>query len=156
MTTRYAVKEDVDEIVRVINLAYRVEDFFVRGNRTAQDDIEQRMTDGAVIVIDSDEPGMLAGAVCVDCHGDRGHFAMLSVDPRFQGQGLGRELVTAAERHCLAEGCTFLDMEIVNLREELPAFYSRLGFMPSGTAAFTNTAKLTREAHLVVMSKRLT
>ena len=155
--TRYATDADIPELVRIINAAYRVEDFFVYGDRTSADDIATRMSDPAtsIIVVDAPESDGLAGAVIVDVHDGRGHFAMLSVDPPYQGRGIARVLVNAVEEHCRKAGCSALDLEIVNLREELPVFYEAMGFAPGETAPFPNTAKLKRDAHLVIMSKPL-
>jgi GNAT superfamily N-acetyltransferase len=157
MITRFATDRDTAELVRVINLAYRVEDFFVNGNRTNPDDIRTRlaMPDSGFIVIDDEEKGVLAGAVWVDLHGTRGHFGMLSVDPAYQGKGLSRTLINAVEDHCRSKGCTDLDLEVVNLRLELPPYYAKFGFSPSGTTEFNDTKKLTREVHLIVMTKPL-
>lgn len=157
MNTRYATPNDIPELVRVINIAYRVEDFFIDGDRTSAADVESRMeTPGACfIVVDSDNSNGLAGAVFVDVHERRGHFAVLSVDPAFQGRGLARLLIEAVEKHCRDAGCDALDIEVVNLRLELPAFYTKFGFTPSGTAIFPDTEKLTRDAHLILMSKPL-
>jgi ribosomal protein S18 acetylase RimI-like enzyme len=158
MNTRYATSKDIPELVRVINLAYRVEDFFIDGSRTNAADVKSRIdTPGACfIVVDSDTTtGTLAGAVFVDIHESRGHFAVLSVDPAFQGRGLARLLIDAVEKHCRDAGCDALDIEVVNLRLELPAFYTKFGFKPNGTAIFPDTEKLTREAHLMLMSKPL-
>jgi N-acetylglutamate synthase-like GNAT family acetyltransferase len=154
---RYATNEDVSELVRIINSAYRVEDFFVDGDRTSESDIASQMEDPTVrfLVVDSQEPTALAAAVLVDVHGNRGHFAMLSVDPPFQGRGLARLLVDAVEAHCRAAGCDALDIEIVNLREELPSFYVAMGFSPFDTAPFPDRGKLSRDAHLVLMRKSL-
>jgi GNAT superfamily N-acetyltransferase len=154
---RYATEEDIPELVRIINAAYRVEDFFVYGDRTSADDIAARMADPAmsIIVIDAPDSTSLAGAVLVDVHDRRGHFAMLSVDPPHQGRGIARELINAVEEHCRNAGCNALDLEIVNLREELPAFYGAMGFASGETAPFPNTAKLKRDAHLITMSKAL-
>jgi GNAT superfamily N-acetyltransferase len=80
---------------------------------------------------------------------------MLSVDPARQGKGLARRLIEAVEDRCRAAGCAALDIDVVNLREELPAFYRRFGFMVTGQAPFSDAWKLRREAHLVVMSKPL-
>ena len=89
---RVADASDIPEIVRVINAAYRVEDFFVRGNRTDENDIRARMAAGnSFLVIEEGET--LVGAVAVDIANGRGHFAMLSVDPHHQGRGIGRELI---------------------------------------------------------------
>ena len=97
----------------------------------------------------------LAAAVWVETHGDKGHFAVLSVDPAFQGRGLGRIMIDAVEDHCRKAGCSSLDLEVVNLRDELPAFYSKFGFEPAGTAPFPSTEKLTQPACLLLMTKPL-
>jgi GNAT superfamily N-acetyltransferase len=154
---RIATSEDTAEIVRVINLAYRVEDFFVNGNRTDAAEVTARMSDpdGVILVVDGEGQKSLVAAVVVDVRDRRGHFAMLSVDPSHQGKGLARLLISAVENHCRAAACHSLDIEVVNLREELPPFYEAFGFLPSGVAPFNNPAKLTREAHLVRMTKSL-
>ncbi len=157
MNTRFATSNDIPELVRVINLAYRVEDFFINGNRTNAADVKSRMeTPGACfIVIDSGGGDRLAAAVFVDVHENRGHFAVLSVDPAFQGKGLARVLIDAVEKHCREAGCDTLDIEVVNLRFELPAFYAKFGFSESGTSAFSDTEKLRQHAHLMLMTKPL-
>jgi GNAT superfamily N-acetyltransferase len=155
--TRYATTDDIPEIVRIINAAFRVEDFFIDGDRTNEADISARMAEPDVrfLVIDSPEPGVLAATVMMDIHGGRGHFGMLSVDPPFQGKGLSRLLMKAVEERCREAGCSDLDIEIVNLREELPAFYAANGFVPVSTEPFPEQRKLRRDAHMVRMTKPL-
>ena len=181
--SRIATAGDIAEIVRVTNLAYRVEDFFVRSDRTNEAEIRERMRrpGAAFLVIDlpgggrgdgnhaspsgsanvpsSDQVdrggGSIAGSVFVQVKDDRGFFAMLSVDPALQKGGFGRRLITAVEDHCRAAGCRFLDIDVVNLRRELPAFYGRFGFAPYATAEFHDPWKLTRPAHLILMTKPL-
>jgi hypothetical protein len=63
--------------------------------------------------------------------------------------------VAAAEDHCRRAGCRFLDISVVNLRTELPDFYRQFGFAPYGVAPFHDPEKLTRPAHLVLMTKPL-
>jgi ribosomal protein S18 acetylase RimI-like enzyme len=157
MNTRYATSGDIPELVRIINLAYRVEDFFIDGDRTNTTDVQSRLVapGACFIVIDAPDARSLAGAVWVETHGDRGHFAVLSVDPAFQGQGLARLMIEAVEDHCRKAGCSALDLEVVDLREELPAFYTRFGFRAASTAPFPSREKLTRPAHLILMSKPL-
>lgn len=158
-TLRKATESDVPELVRIINAAYRVEDFFIDGDRTNASDVRERMTksNGTFLVIEGAQPSTLAAAVYVLVRGTRGYFGLLSVDPHCQKQGLARILVTAAENHCRAAGCTCVDIDVVSLRTELPAFYDRLGFRPIGTAAFSPTAPMRPgyQAHLVVMTKPL-
>ncbi len=157
MLTRYATDADIPEIVRIINSAFRVEDFFIDGDRTTEANIAARMAEPDVrfLVVDAPESRALAATVMMDVHGDRGHFAMLSVDPPFQGRGLSRLLMTTVENNCREAGCEALDIEVVNLREELPAFYAANGFAPITTLPFPDERKLRRDAHLVRMTKRL-
>ena len=152
---RQSSLSDVPALVRLINRAYQVEQFFVQGDRTSDADIRERMArPGAAFLVCADERS-LAGAIFVQVRGDRGFFAMLAVDPDHQKEGLGRLLVTAAEDRCRSAGCRFLDIDVVNLRSELPGFYAVLGFAPYDTAPFHEPAKLRREAHLVLMTKPL-
>ena len=156
--TRRATDADIPAIVEVVNRAYRVEEFFATGTRTRETDVRQLMASERTtfLVIDStSDDARLDGSVCVRVRSERGYFSMLSVDPDAQGRGLGRQLVADAEAHCRAAGCTAMDIDVVNLREELPAFYSALGYAPTGTAPFPEPSVLRREAHLVIMSKRL-
>jgi len=151
---REAGDDDVNEIVRVINLAYRVEDFFKRGDRTDARDVRRRMAEPESWFLVVDSPGGgLAGAVAVDIHDGRGHFGMLSVDPAHQGKGIARLLIDAVEEKCKSKGCSQVDIEVVNLRDDLPPFYTRLGFTEQGTTEFTPREELTREAHMVIWSK---
>jgi ribosomal protein S18 acetylase RimI-like enzyme len=156
--TRVATLADAPAVARVINRAYRVEDFFIRGDRTNEAEVRMRLSTpdaGFLVIPSSDAAGELAAAVYFEVRGARGYFAMLSVDPAYQKRGFGRLLTGAVEAQCRARGCTCLDIEVVNLREELPAFYARLGFIADRVAPFPDPAKLTRDAHLVLMSKPL-
>lgn len=155
--TRPATADDVAAVVRLVNAAYRVEDFFIRGDRTSQEDVRARVAapHGSFLIIEAPEAHTLAGAVYVEIRGDRGHFAMLAVEPERQGQGIARALVRAVEDHCLAAGCRCLDIDVVNLRSELPPFYEKLGFVFHGTAPFPDPTKLRRAAHLILMTKPL-
>jgi GNAT superfamily N-acetyltransferase len=154
LITRNAVDADIPEIVRVINLAYRVEDFFKVGDRTTAEDIRARIAarDSHVVVVDAPDGG-IAGAVCMEINDNRGHFGMLSVDPAHRGKGVARALIEGVEERCKAAGCSDVDIEVVNLRQELPAFYSKLGFAVKGTKSFWPPEELTREAHMVIWSK---
>ena len=74
---------DAPALVRVINLAYRVEDFFVAGDRTDEADVRRRMAKphAAFLVLDGPDSGELAAAVYAEVRGRRGYFGMLSSIP---------------------------------------------------------------------------
>jgi GNAT superfamily N-acetyltransferase len=155
---RVAVAADIPALVRVINRAYVVENTFVAGDRTSKEQVRERLeAPHAVFLVvdDPSAPGELAAGVWVEIRGQRGYFGMLAVDPRHQGSGLGRRLVVASEDYCRAAGCRFLDISIVNVRRELPAFYAKFGFAPYDTGPFHSIAPVTRRVHVVRMTKPL-
>jgi len=147
---------DAVAINRVINAAYRVEDFFKVGDRTNVREVADYLLTETFLVA-RDEDDAIVGAVRVSIHADRGHFGMLSVSPPAQGTGLGRTLVEAAERFARERGCTTMDLEVASPRTELPPFYEKLGYTVTGRGDWPEEAlsELKAPAHFVVMSKSL-
>jgi ribosomal protein S18 acetylase RimI-like enzyme len=155
MNMREAEAEDAARVAALITLAFRVEEFFVDGDRTTANAVRARMQHGAFLLME-DADRTLAGCIYVDTRGDRGYFGMLSIDPERQGRGLGRQLVTAAEERCRAAGCREMEIEVVNLRTELPPFYRRLGYTETGTRPFNQLDRAKLACHFIVMTKELT
>ena len=99
---------------------------------------------------------LLKRCVYVELRGDRSYLGLLSVNPQLQKAGLGSTLMTAAEDHCAKAGSRFMDLQIVNLREENHAFYRRRGYIETGTAPFPPGLNPKLPCHFVTMSKPLT
>jgi ribosomal protein S18 acetylase RimI-like enzyme len=167
---RTATVHDAADLARVINDAFIVEAFFKIGDRTNADQIIELMNSGGeFLVITVDEPqtvnqqpitqntasGTVIGCVYFKVRGERAYFGMLSIDPARQGRGLGRQLVDAVEARARDRGCRFMDIHIVNLREELPAYYRRFGYVAQGTLPFSDPDLASRPCHFIVMSKPL-
>jgi GNAT superfamily N-acetyltransferase len=152
-SVRRAGSDDLSELVALINEAYAIEEFFVEGPRTDEDEVRAMMEVGHFLVLDRGDSVGLAGAVYVRVDGHRGYFGMLSVAPDLRGLGIGRRLVGVAEALCTALGCTDMDLRIVNVREELGPWYRSLGYAEVGTAPYDHPAK--RPCHFVNMSKAL-
>lgn len=147
---------DAVAINRLINQAYRVEDFFKAGDRTSLAEVVELIASETFLVA-RDAGGTVQGTVRVRAKGERGHFGMLAVAPEAQGSGLGRQLMAAAEQFCAQRGCAWMDLEVASPRTELPAYYERAGYAISGTAPWPpgELDQVTRPAHFIVMSKKL-
>ena len=154
MQLRTARPADSDAIARLINTAFNPERFYIDGDRTNPQKVTALMNKGKFLLLW--EGDTLVGCVYVEVNGDRGYFGLLAVDPGRQRSGIGARLIAIAENECRAAGCRFLDLTLVNLRQELPLYYSRFGYVESGTQPFPpdqNPPKM--PLHLVRMSKVL-
>lgn len=153
---RQATADDIAEMVRVVNAAYEVERTIISGPRLCFHEAVERLTQGSALVIDRLEaPRGLCAVVFLSMEQDHGYLGPLAVDPVHQGQGLARRLVQAVEKRCMEAGCRFMDITVVNRREELFPFYERLGFQPSGKVPFHSQERMLQPIHLVKMTKRL-
>ena len=151
---RIATVADAPQITAVINAAFRIaEEFFVDGNRITQAEVEESLTKGAFLLAETD--GKLNGCVYVELRGERSYLGLLSVDPTTQQSGLGSRLMIEAERYCRERGSHTMDIRIVNLREELPAFYQRRGYVESGTTPFPEDVPTKIPCHFIKMWKPL-
>ena len=153
MRIRVADPSDAEAIVNLINAAFSIEKFFVDGDRITLDQVRSLFPKGEFLVADGDAAP--AGCVYVEQRGARAYFGLLSIDPARQRTGLGSRLVAEAESWGRERGCRFMDLRIVNLREELPAFYRRLGYVEDGTEPFPAETPTKMPCHFVNMSKQL-
>jgi predicted N-acetyltransferase YhbS len=153
METRTAQLDDAENIARLVNAAFRPERFFIAADRTNPEKVRALMQKGKFLL--TEDAGVLTGCVYMELRDERGYFGLLAVDPESQRSGLGSRLVAASEEYCRAAGCCFMDLTIVNLRSELPAFYHRLGYVESGTLPFPPDQHPNQACHLVRMSKSL-
>ena len=65
--------------------------------------------------------------------GEAAYFGMFSVRPEQQGNGIGHRLLAEAERIAGEEwGCREMRMTVIDVREELLAWYLRRGYQRTG------------------------
>lgn len=155
MQIRVAQPADVEAVTAVINAAFkRAESFFIARDRVDTADVRGFLQTGEFLLLEDERS--IAGCVYVEKRGDRAYTGLLAVDPSRQGSGLGSNLMTAAEEHAYESGCHFMDLRIVSLRLELPAFYSHRGYTQTGTEQFTPGIETRIPCHFINMSKPLT
>ena len=151
---RLATTADAPRITAVINAAFRiVEGFFIDGNRITEAEVEESLAKGAFLIAEADDK--LNGCVYVEPRGERSYLGLLSVDPTCQQSGLGSLLMAEAEKYCRERGSHCMDILIVNLREDLPAFYHKRGYVENGTTPFPPDVPTRIPCHFINMSKPL-
>src|SRR6202045_2068967 len=150
---RVAVLVDAETLAALINVAFRVEQPFIEGDRINPDGVRAYMEKGKFLL--AEDSSRLAGCVYVELRGERGYLGLLGVDPQRQRTGLGRKLMDAAENFFRQAGCVAVDLRIVSARTPLPAFYRHLGYLEAGTAPLAPDVPAKVPWHYILMSKIL-
>jgi GNAT superfamily N-acetyltransferase len=153
MIFRFADETDCEPLMALINRAFAVEAFFIRGERVSPPRLRDYMQTGRFLL--AEDEGLLLGCVFVELHGEHAYLGLLSVDPARQKTGLGRRMVAAAEEFAREMGARRMDLTIVNLRIELPLFYQKLGYTLTGTEPIREemVPRVTQPCHFIRMSK---
>lgn len=155
MEIRFATSADLPTITALINQAFSVELFFKAGDRITQEEVEELFKKGRFMVLEED--GQIQGSVYVELRGERAYLGLLSTNPAKQRSGIGARLTTAAEEFARESGCRYMDLRVVNLREELPVIYRKFGYEVTGTedVSVETRQHFTKPAHFLTMSKEL-
>ena len=143
MNVRTATPADLDALHALVHRAYRGDSArggwtheadLLDGQRTDRAALDETLADPAQIILVAEKDVRLIGCVQVS---DRGagiaYLGMLSVDPSLQAQGLGRQLIEAAESAArISFGSARMEMTVILQREELIAYYERRGYARTG------------------------
>jgi len=139
---RMATPADLESIVVLVTSAYRGESSkagwtteadFLDGNRIDREVLAQDIVRPRSRVLIAERDGtMLACAHVCEEHG-AGYFGMFSVQPTLQGGGVGKAVLAEAERIVREEwALPAMRMTVIDIREELIAFYERRGYARTG------------------------
>ena len=134
---------DTPDLLPMINSAFRGEsskkgwtteaDVLAGELRTDADNLNALMEKpGAVILKFTDAEGALAGCVYLEKRGQRLYLGMLTVWPERQAQGIGKQLLAAAETHARRQNCDSIIMRVLSNRTELIQWYERHGYAATG------------------------
>jgi ribosomal protein S18 acetylase RimI-like enzyme len=139
---RAATPADTDAVVALVESAYRgdasragwtTEADFLDGRRTGADDIETVLARPQSRLLLAERNGTLIACAHVAVEDGAGYFGMFSVDPRQQGGGIGKAVLAEAERIAREDwGMAHMRMTVIDIRDELIAFYERRGYRRTG------------------------
>ncbi|MEU6892719.1 GNAT family N-acetyltransferase [Streptomyces sp. NPDC046557] len=142
LSYRPAVQTDVPDLVALVESAYRgdasragwtTEADYLDGQRTDPEGVRQIIgaADGMLLVVE--RAGELVACCQLEHRGDHAYFGMFAVRPGLQGGGLGKDVLAEAERRAREQwGAKEMRMTVVNVREELIAYYERRGYRRTG------------------------
>ena len=139
---RAATVADIDAIVALVTSAYRgdssragwtTEADFLEGARIDRDVLRADLERADSRVLLAEQDGRLLACAHVARDGDAGYFGMFAVRPGLQGGGLGKRLLAECERIARDEwGLAAMRMTVIDIRDELIAFYERRGYRRTG------------------------
>lgn len=142
LTFRAAALADVDQIIALVESAYRG-DASRKGWTTEADFLDGQRIDRqllidlianreARVILVERADNLLACCELQDQNGIA-YFGMFSVQPDSQGGGIGHRLLLEAERFAAEEWqCREMRMTVIDIRNELMAWYERRGYRRSG------------------------
>ena len=139
---RAATAADTDALVALVESAYRgdasrvgwtTEADFLDGRRTGADDIAVQLARSCSRILLAERDGELLACAHVAVEDGAGYFGMFSVVPGLQGGGIGKAVLAEAERIARDEfGQRTMRMTVIDIRDELIAFYERRGYRRTG------------------------
>ena len=142
LTFRAATGDDVAAIVALVESAYRgdasrigwtTEADFRDGRRTGPDDGVAQLAGPRRRSLLAHRDEALVACAHVAVEDGAGYFGMFSVVPGLQGGGIGKRVLAEAERIARDEfGQRTMAMTVIDLRDELIAFYQRRGYRRTG------------------------
>jgi len=142
-TIRPATRADIPALHTLIESAYRGDSARLGWTHEA-DLLDGQRTDPESLteIIDDDDQRILIaleGSDIIGCvqiarkENGKSYLGLLSVDPRRQAGGLGRQLIAAAEQAAVTDfGAHLIEMTAIKQRAELIAYYNRRGYSPTG------------------------
>lgn len=142
-TVRVAVRDDLADLHRVVERAYRGDSArqgwtheadLLSGDRIDSATLERIVADPDQRLLVAERDGVTVGCVCLTRQGDGpAYLGLLCVDPACQAGGLGRAIIAAAEQVAATDlGVRRLEMTVISSRVELIKYYERRGFVRTG------------------------
>jgi ribosomal protein S18 acetylase RimI-like enzyme len=92
-------------------------------------DIARKIAAQPELFLVGEQDGKVVATVMAGYDGHRGWLNYLAVSPDLRRQGLGREIVTAAQERLAALGCPKVNLQVRRSNAAVMGFYRALGFV---------------------------
>ncbi|MEK6289793.1 MAG: GNAT family N-acetyltransferase [Paraburkholderia tropica] len=142
-----ATDDDIPEVVRLTNLAYRGSDGdsaegwstrekYLTGDRTTEKLLRNDLSvspHASLLIWRLEGESGIVGSVWLEPQGDGNwYLGSLAVDPARQNGGLGKKLLSLAEDWVRERGGRHINITVINVRETLIGWYERRGYYDMG------------------------
>lgn len=141
-TFRFAVMADVPAVVALVESAYRgdasrvgwtTEADLLDGQRIDAQGVAEVIDRADSLVLLAERADCLLACAHVEKRDRTCYFGMFAVRPGEQGRGTGRQVLGEAERLARTRwGLARMIMSVIDLREDLIAWYRRCGYRRTG------------------------
>ena len=142
LTFRPATLTDIPALIALVTSAYRG-DTSKQGWTTEADLLDGQRIDAEALRHDIErtdsrillalENGEVLACAHVAIEDATGYFGMFAVSPDQQGSGVGKRMMAEAERLAREDwGLPGMRMTVIDIRDELIAFYERRGYARTG------------------------
>ena len=142
LTFRPATLTDIPALIALVTSAYRG-DTSKQGWTTEADLLDGQRIDAEALRHDIErtdsrillalENGEVLACAHVAIEDGTGYFGMFAVSPDQQGSGVGKRMMAEAERLAREDwGLPGMRMTVIDIRDELIAFYERRGYARTG------------------------
>ena len=142
LSFRHATAADIPMLLELVTASYRgevsrtgwtTEADLLDGPRIDAERLDADIRRPHSLVLLGERDGVAQACAHVAVDDGAGYFGMFSVWPAAQGGGLGKAMLAEAERIAREElGQSLMRMSVIDLREELIAWYERRGYRRTG------------------------
>lgn len=166
-----ATKKDLDALIKLVNSAYRGESAkkgwtheadLIKGDLRIDEKMLIKLFDNpnSIILKANDPNDDIIGCVYLEKKGNSLYLGMLSVSPDKQASGIGKLLLSAADKYAIDNKCESIEMTVISVRKELISWYERNGYVNTGKRKpFAEDGRFgipAQPIEFVVLEKKLT
>ncbi len=135
--------DDIPQLVLLINRAYRGDeakqgwtheaDLIAGIERTDESSLNEMISDPETTILKYVGSNFeINGCVYLQKRDHQLYLGMLTVDPLMQDKGIGKKLLSEADKYALEKKCSSITMNVISIRKELINWYRRHGYYDTG------------------------
>ena len=137
-----ATEADIPKLNLLVNSAYRgdcsrkgwtTEADLLDGIRTDEEGLRDILLEPHSFMLKYVLEEEIVGCVHLRKDDEELYLGMLTVSPDLQAQGIGKQLLLAAEDEARKQNCVAIYMTVISNRKELIEWYQRHGYVDAGT-----------------------